>query len=1061
MDGQAKTVQESKNEKNNDMKQCYRVFGTVFVMLFVAAIPLMAQQQTITGTVRDANSGTVLPGVNVVVKGTTTGTATDANGKYTLSVPGEADSLVFSYIGYQSKAVAINGMTTINASLEPTVQSLKNVVVTAFGLKQQTPSLGYEVPQIDNQQVTETKQTNVVAALQGQFAGVNVTSTGGNPGQSARIVIRGINSLDPSADNQPLFVVDGIPVNNSTYSGGLSSEDFGFSNLLSQMNPQDIESISVLKSGAATALYGIRAANGAIVITTKKGTAGKTHFSYTSSVQASDLSKVPKLQKEYMAGWYGKPNYKSYDFPFHAWGPKADTVSGAKFYNNFQDFYRTGLNINNDVSVSGGNERATFYISANNQNQKGITPNTNLDQTSVRLRGDVALLDNLHVSGSANYISSGGRLVPQGHANFSTPQADLLYYPTSISIRPYVKPDGTQYSYTPFLDNPLYKAYHFFMRTNGDRILSNASISYNPLSWLTVNYRIGNDVFSDHRNLTEPGPLGVPNELPLSSTGFVQEYSIKSSQVTSTLLVTAKKQFASKWQTELTVGNDIFANRYYRLTVEGSDFNIPEFYDLSNTSTITTSDATIRKRVVGVYGDFKVNYDDMAYLTVTGRNDWSSTLPVNNRSFFYPSASGSFILSRAVSLPDVFSFAKLRASYAIVGKDAPPYVTGITYSSASGFPFRGRAGITKDNTLGDPNLKPEKTNSFEVGTDLRFFKDRLSLSLTWYKQISKDQIFHVPVSNTTGYTEFVTNAGQINNQGLELTVSGFPVQTPNFSWQIKANWTKNNNKVISIQKGIDSIELQGSSYSYGGSVIEKLIPGMPYGVILGTSYKRYYADPSKEDPLHIDKNAPLLIGPDGFPVVDYNYKILGNATPKWTAGITNSFSYKNLDLSFLVDIKKGGDMFNTPAAFFAAQGTLPITAKRDQSMVFQGVNADGTPNTTKVWLGQGVGPDGTNYGDGYFRNVYRLVDSNFVEDASWVRLQYVSLSYNLPRSIYKSTPLNNVSISLTANNILLWTPYSGFDPESSQYSADSNTQGFQGRTTPQVRSFTASIRFGF
>ncbi|HKI45347.1 MAG TPA: SusC/RagA family TonB-linked outer membrane protein [Balneolales bacterium] len=1043
------------------MKQRYKVLSTVFLLLFVAVFPIMAQQKTISGTVRDANSGMVLPGVNVVIKGTTTGTATNPNGKYTLNVPSNADSLVFSYIGYQSKSLAIKESNVINVSLSPTVESLNNVVVTAFGLKQQTPSLGYEVPQIGSQQVAETKETNVVQALQGQFAGVSVTSTGGNPGQSARIVIRGINSLDPGADNQPLFVVDGVPVNNSTYSGGLSSEDFGFSNLLSEMNPQDIESISVLKSGAATALYGIRAANGAIIITTKKGVAGKTHFSYTSSVQASDLSKVPKLQKTYLAGWYGLPNYKSYDFPFHAWGPKADTVQGAKFYNNFQDFYRTGLNINNDLSVSGGNQRATFYLSANNQNQTGITPNTKLVQTSVRLRGDVALLDNLHITGSANYISNGGRLVPQGHADFETPMADLLYYPTSESIYPYQKADGTQISYTPFLNNPLYEAYHFFMRTNGDRVLSNAAIKYDPLSWLTINYRIGDDVFSDHRNLVLPGPLGVPNELPLSSTGYDQEFAIKSSQFTSTLLVTARKQISQKWQTELTVGNDVFANHYYRLMVKGDNFNIPQFYDISNTSTITTSDNTIRKRVVGVYGDLRVNYNDLAYLTLTGRNDWSSTLPVNNRSFFYPSASGSFILSKAVKLPDVISFAKLRASYAIVGKDAPPYSTGVTYESTPGFPFRGRAGITKNNTLGDPNLKPEKTNSFEFGTDLRFFNDRLSLSATWYKQISRDQIFPVPVSDATGYSVFVTNAGQINNQGLELTVSGFPVQTPDFSWQIKANFTKNDNKVVSIRQGIDNIQLNGASSSYGGAVIEQLIPGMPYGAILGTTYKRYYADPSKENSLTVDKNAPLLIGPDGFPEVDYNYKIVGNATPKWTAGITNNLSYKNFNLSFLVDIKKGGDLFNTPAAYFAAQGTLPITATRDQFKVFKGVHADGTPNTTKVWLGQGVGPDGVNYGDGYFRNVYRKVISNFVQDASWVRLQYVTLSYNLPKSIYKNTPLDRIGISLTANNILLWTPYPGFDPESSQYSAASNTQGFQGRTTPQVRSFTASINFGF
>ncbi|HKJ30403.1 MAG TPA: SusC/RagA family TonB-linked outer membrane protein, partial [Balneolales bacterium] len=866
------------------------------------------------------------------------------------------------------------------------------------------------------------------------------------------IVIRGINSLDPSANNQPLFVVDGVPIDNSSNTGGVGSQDYSTTNMAADINPDDIASISVLKSGAATALYGIRAANGAVIITTKHGRAGKTRVNLTSSAGIQQVDMYPKLQKQYLAGWYGKPDYGNYPFPFHAWGPAADTVSGAKFYNNFRNFFAQGgpgLKVNNDFNVSGGNDKATFFVSAAHLHQRGVVPNTFWNRTNGKVSGNVAIADNFHVNGSINYIFTKNR-------NAYQPLRELVYYPTSEDVRHYLKSDGTQYSYTPWLDNPIYAAYHHYQNGNVNRMIGNVGLNWQLTDWLDVNYKLGDDFYNDSRKAILPGPQGIKGEIPLDAFGNVQEISMNNKDITSSLIVTAKKQINKKWSTTVRVGNDVYSHKYYRLYTEGSNFAIPNFFNLSNASTITSSEYTLRKRVAGVYGDFKLNYNDMLYLSVTGRNDWSSTLPKNNRSFFYPSVSVGYIVSKMFKLPKFMDYAKLRASWAKVGKDAPAYATGITYVSPSNFPFKGLTGVTKSDVLGDPNLKPEMTNSFEAGTDLRFINNRITLNFTYYNQDSKDQILHVPISNTTGYTTFVTNAGEIRNHGVELTLSVRPVEKQNFSWDISGNFTKNNNKVVSIRKGIDSIILNGALYTYGGNVYQELFPGMPYGNIVGTSYKRYYKNPANENPLTVDKSRPLLIGPDGFPERDLTYKIIGNVNPDWTANITNNFRYKNLDLSFLVDIKQGGDVVNQPAAFFAAQGTLPITANRSKEVVFKGVTADGKPNTKKVYLGQGM-HNGVNYGDGYYRNIYRKVGANFVQNASWVRLRNLSLTYHLPSEAIHSIGLSRASLSLTGYNLLIFTPYNGFDPESSAFGAGSNSQGLQGRGTPSLRSYTLTL----
>ena len=1018
------------------------------VLLLLGGGAAHAQDRTVTGTVTDGSTEAPLPGVNVTVPGTSMGTTTDVSGRYELSLSQEADSLAFSFVGYQRATRAIDTRTVINVTLQPTVAQLGDVVVTALGVERKQRSLGYAVQEVSGAEIAGTQESNLIDALQGQVAGAQITSTGGSPGQSTRIVLRGVTSLDPGADNQPLFVVDGIPISNETFSGGRGSGGFAFSNGAVDINPEDIESVSVLKGPSAAALYGVRAANGAVVIETKNGQPGETRVTYSSSMGFQRVGKYPPQQTEFMDGWRGDFGY--FSFPsFHAWGPKADTIPDAQFYNNYENYFERGgmgRRFTNTLAVSGGTERSTFRLSMNYGDHKGVIPEAGNETVSAKASGQLDVRDNLRVSASAKYANAQGTKLP-----VDAQLGQLMYYPTSVDVtRKYKNEDGSQFSPLPFLDHPIFVAQNHNLENNRDRFIGTLAVNYTPAEWLTVNYRFGNDLYQSGRDEVIPGPLGVRDgENAISSVGSLSREKITNRELTSTLRLTATRTLADGLDAELSVGNDVFDSDYDRVSVNGSDFGTPRFFDLSNTSNISTSEAQAERRVIGVYGDLTLEYQDYLFLTLTGRNDWSSTLPEDNRSFFYPSASLGFVFSDVVDLPTFFDYGKVRVSASEVGKDADPYETNIAFTS---FPFKGQTLETQANVLGDPNLKPETTLAFEVGTDLRFLDERVRLDVTAYQSNSRDQIIQVPISEAIGFDAFVTNAGEIRNRGVEVTAGLTPVETEEFSWDATLNWSMNDNEVISIREGVESITLFGSSYSYGGSLTMQLRRGLEYGNLYGSVYDRYYANPDDEQEFIVDGSRPRIIDPStGYyrPSGD-GFKVIGNVQPDWTGSVQNTFSYRNLTLSALVDIKKGGDLYNQAAAFHASQGTLPITANRDEEVAFSGVSPDGSPVTTTVVPGQD-----------YYRNVYRRVAENFVEDASYIKLRNIQLSYQLPQSLMRNTPLQRASIGVGARNLLLWTPYDGFDPESRQYDADSNTQGFQGLRTPAVETYTVKLNLTF
>ncbi|MGK7395737.1 MAG: SusC/RagA family TonB-linked outer membrane protein [Candidatus Cyclobacteriaceae bacterium M3_2C_046] len=1019
---------------------------------------LFAQDQSISGKVTAQSDGSPIPGVNVVFKGTNLGTITDLDGNFQLNVPETDGTLVFSYIGMTTKEVPINNRSVVEVQLKADVRQLNEIVVTSFGIEQEKKSLGYATQELQKEEITKTKQPNLINAMQGQVAGVQISNSGGAPGQSARIIIRGVNSLDPSADNQPLFVVDGVPIDNSTVESPGTPR--GMSNRVADINPNDIESVNVLKGAAATALYGVRAANGAVIITTKKGKAGRIKVDFSSSVGGEDINNFPDFQQRYGQGFSGA--YQPTSF-WPNWGapiPAARVIDpDHQYYDIFRDGTQTGLTFDNTISVSGGNENSTFYASVSNLDQQGTIPNSDWGRTSAKVAGTVTS-DQFKFSGSLNYTNSGGNRVPHDR-HFET----LMYWSSTQDVTDYIKPDGTQRAYST--DNPIYSSEFWTYEDDVNRVIGNVNFEYSPLEWLSFQYRIGTDTYSDSRQEILPGPLGVVDEIPLSSTGFIREDRINSRDINSTLNITLQGDLTDRLSTTLRLGNDIFDRRFKRLSSFGGEFVIPQFYNLSNTTDISTNQFISERRLVGLYGDLMLNYDDFLFLNITGRNDWSSTLPKANNSFFYPSFNLGFIFNDIMGLPSWFSYGKLRASYAEVGKDAPPYSTAVTYTapvnSGGGeiFPLNGQVGFTRSNQLGTPELKPERTTSYELGAELRFFENNIGIDFTWYQSNSADQILSVPVSNATGFTSLITNAGEIRNSGFELVLNATPLQINDFRWDIRLNLSRNWNEVVEIREGIESIFV-GSQFGYAGSTVNmQLIEGDPFGNIYGRSYERYYADGQPENLRYLDRDLPLLIDDTGFPEINSDQLILGNVTPEWLGGISNTFSYKSIDFSFLIDWRTGVDQFTQFGNFFSAFGILDYSLDRNAVVVFDGVTSDGSPNTQQVWLGQGIGPDGNNYGAGFWRNRYRGSSENFVQDASFLKLRNITLTYNFPSSLLNVLPISNGSFSLAANNLILATPWEIFDPESFSAGAGSNAIGFTGLAYPGTRSYFATLNLSF
>lgn len=1028
-------------------------------MLLLICVPLhsFSQTKTVTGKVT-GEAGVAVPLATVHEKGTNNTVTANANGEYSIQVKGKNPVLLFTSVNFQPKEMAIGNQSVINVQLGAATDQLSEVVVTALGIKRQKRSLGYSAQSVDAKEITESHQPNLINALQGKVAGVTITSTGGGPGQGANILIRGVNSLN--LGTEPLFVVDGIPIDNSTSDqgtgGGLPAS---MPNRAADLNPEDIESVNILRGGAATALYGLRGANGVVVITTKSATSGKFRVNYSATYGIDQVDKFPEVQSRFSQGYKGE--YDSTSF-WPEWGPtveeakKLDPTHPDKLFNQYKRGYINGNQFRNTLGFSGGTEKASMSSSLSYFKQNGTIPFTWYQDISVRLNGKLKFNDKFSLGSSFYYINTDGNFYDANRFN-----ENLSYWSPRWDVRDYLKPDGTQKTYGN--NNAWWATSTDKFRSNVDRIIGSLDFTYNFADWITATYRIGMDYYSDKRTGTAPGPKGVPGEIvgaDDNGMGFIGQYRNSYRQINSNFMVSLNHDWSEKFTTTLRVGNDVLDRSRDLIAATGSELAVYNLYNLNNAKVQNVGQYNQQYRIIGAYGEFTASYDKYLYLTLTGRNDWTSSLEKENRSFFYPSASLSWIFSDMFKMPSWFTNGKFRASLAQIGKDASPYSTSVVYVP-TGSPINQVIMWTRNNAAGVKDLKPELTTAFEVGTDLNFFSNRLGLNFTWYKSNSKDLIMDVSTAPGTGFTSITLNAGEIQNKGVELTLRGKPVEGKNFTWETLINFSANKNKVVSIYKDLEYIP-GGSSFGYGGSSPSFLYrPDYSVGDIYGTYYQRYY-DGKTPDPLRTDKTLPMVIGSNGFPVRASGSKILGNSMPDWIGSISNTLRYKNVVLSFMFDTQQGLEKWNQLDNFMSAFGIAKYTENRDQLVVFPGVLADGTPNTKQVYYGQGKGPDGNDYGNGYYRNIYRGVSENFVQDASWVRLRTISLSYNLPGSILKNTFISNASISFTGNNLWLSTKYNGFDPEASDaITGDLASSSQAGFTYPPLKNYLFSINVTF
>jgi TonB-linked SusC/RagA family outer membrane protein len=1085
------------------MKTKFNGFLTLILALLVQVA--FAQEKTVTGVVSDANGP--LPGVTVLVKGTQTGTQTDFDGNYSIKAT-VGSTLQFSFVGMTTVEKVVGASNSINVTMTESSQMLDEVVVTALGISRDKKSLGYSTQEVKGEELSAVKSGNFVNALSGKASGVQIRKNN-NLGGSTNVVIRGNASLTGS--NQALFVVDGVPINNtntnSQYQAQASGNYYDYGNTASDINPDDIESVNVLKGAAASALYGSRAANGVIMITTKKGR--KTDgFGVTINsgvtVGSIDKSTFAKYQTQYGAGygpyydgpggnWYledingdGTPDQTvvytedaSYGAPYdpnllvYQWDsfdPDLPNYQKATPWVNSKNgpitFFETPVTATNSISLDKGFEDGSFRLNYTKFDQTGLMPNSKIIKNNFSMSGTFKVNDKLTATGYANYINTSGKgrnstgyndnivgnFKQWWQTNVDLKELKDAYFSTgrNITWNPADSAPGTP---PIFWDNPYWTRYENYETDTRDRFVGNISLKYDLNDWIDVTGRVATDTYNElqeerRANGSVPANFGVPDSN--GNRGSVDSgYGRKNIQNTETnydFMINFHKDLNENLNLKGIIGTNIRRSQFqsiYASTAGG--LSVPKLYSLQNSTNPLPLPKEIAQKigVDGIYASASLGYKNTLFVDATIRRDHSSTLPKDNSTFYYPSIAGSFVFNKLVN-KDWLSFGKLRLNYAEVGNSAPFDFLYDTYNV--NIP-PGAPSTSVSNTKKNPNLKPETTKSFEAGLEMKFLKNRVGFDFAFYKNNSVDQIFGVPVSRATGYTQKILNAGEIENKGFEISLNGTPVKTDNFNWNINVNWSKNENKVISLEDGIDNLQLG----NFQGGVTINARVGEPYGVIQGTDYTYL--------------NGERVVDPSNGQYIPTSTsdQVIGDTNPDWLMGISNSFSYKNLSFGFLIDIQQGGSIFSLDQYYGLATGLYAETAFTNDlgnpvrnsladggGFINPGVNPDGSVNTTRIRADR--------YGAfGYRRG---LPNAAFVYDASYVKLRELTITYNFSKELVKKTFLTNASVSFVGSN--LWIIHKNLphaDPESGLSSG--NLQGYSTGSLPTTRDFSLNVKLQF
>ncbi len=1076
-------------------------------LLLTVGLHAFAQTRNVTGKIQDEN-GQGYPGAGITVKGTQIGTVSDVNGDFTLEVPDGKNTFVIQAVGYGTKTVTDEGASIV-VKLQPTAKQLEGSVVTALAFKREKRELGYATTTLNNDELTSGQNTSAISGLAGKVAGANITSSTGGPGGSTRIVLRGEKSI--LKNNNALIVIDGVIINNydrTQDASGLAQVDFG--NSANDIDPDEIESMSVLEGPAAAALYGAAGANGAIMITTKAGKrnpskdgkASKMDITYKASYTQSDILKYADVQHQFGQGnLYGgvaddrRENFSwGYQFDGHLrpWGQIIDGKQLVKPYsdqpNNIKSFFNHGKDLNNFVSVSGGTETSTYYLSLSSVNSTGLVPNTFYNKYSVRFNGTTQLSNNFYSGINLNYINTYSRAENSGQGTGSVVDAlyevardipiwELKNYndPSHFYSMQYYDKDGIErYGYYgAYYKNPYWVAKNYDNRNKSDRVLGDFKVGYKKGDF-NVYDRAGVDVTADRSRYNTPVLNSQPTESPFydgltyTNSGGYSQNSYNGFRFTNDLIFTFTHQLSSNFGMNATAGHNMSMSSDESLTGTidpgTNGLVIPNYYSLTNNKgPVAASNTLTQRRVVGVYADLTFNYQRELFLEVTGRNDWSSSLISGHNSYFYPSLNASWVFTERMKGPvkdKVLNYGKVRFGVAGVGNDAIPYANnnaGYSQSAiSSGFgsivpPFNGVPAYQINGTFGDNKLKPEQTRSYEVGTDLSFFKDRLSTSFTYYYSLTHDLITAVPVPTSSGYNFSYVNVGSISNRGIELSMRGAPISTKyGLKWELFGTLSKNKSNVESLTGGVDNVVLGG----YSGMSITAAV-GRPYGTF-------YAADISYEKDPATGKWHAIVDKNTGLPVATSKPVYKGTYNPDFIASWGTDLTYKGLKLHVLFTTKQGGQFYS----------------RNKSNMDFNGTSVESTINNRNplVWANSvnNIAPAGatpiyqtntTKYSpyDYYVNDAPQNLPAQNLINATYIKLQELALSYKIPAKYYSKSPFGSLEAGIFGNNLIIWTAKSNQydDPEETSSGAAGNAQGFNYTARPSMRNYGGYIKVTF
>lgn len=1068
--------------------------------LAIGVIQGAAQVTTVRGIVTTEEDGEPVIGASVIVKGTALGTVTDVNGRFELSgFPPSATRLLISYISLMAKEVAI--APQVSVTLKSDTHLLDEVVVTALGISREKKALGYTAQEVKQDALVQGKDNNLLNSLSGKIAGVRITNTQGDVG-SSRIVIRGETSI--AGENQPLFIVDGIPVDNSQLNARSSGRDF--KNAIADLNPEDIKTLTVLKGPNAAALYGARAAHGAIVITTKGGDKRQKGIGITlhSSTQVSFVATLPEFQNLFGQGAGGRFSYVDgkgagvNDGVDESWGPRLDigllipqfdspldadgnrvATPWVSHPNNVRDYFRMGISTNNGISVARGDDKYQFRVGYNYEKQVSIVPDAGTNKTNISLNTDYHLAKWIVVGATANYIvytapSLPGSATPSGsNVRSNSPMLQFLWFGRQVDTNS-LKADYTRNWNSSYYDNPFWSASYNTQSQERHRLIGDLHAEFRLTDGLNVRFRTSTDWYNDRRkSKVKWGSAGAGS--PYGS--YAEDaYTVKENN--TEVLATYIKQLNKNWGIDALLGFNVRNKQYENNYQAAPRLAVADLYTLTNSrDPLTSSNDFYRLRQYGLYGSIQLDYRRWAFLNITGRNDWSSTLPVDNNSYFYPSVTASVLLSEAFGWRSkAVNYLKIRGGWSQVGADANPYQLATVFTSET--VFNGNP-LQSSSTIGmNPNLKPEKTSSIEAGFEAAFWDNRLCLDFTYYKTDSRNQILKLATTAASGYTSQVRNAGHIRNRGYEIQLGAVPIQTSKgFRWNLDLNYGANSSKVVKLDDEglITSYQL----YSSGIQILASV--GEAYGTLFGTSYVR-------------DANGNVVVDANGLPKISTTNKTLGKFTPDWTGGISNTFSYRSLSLSFLIDASVGGSIFsntnktgkytgvlaNTLSGRDAEHGGLwyytaamgnnvrlpesPSYSVSSDGLYYAQVNGQSTRVYQDGIMVEGVTESGSKNeevvsAEKYYHRIYSIAEAN-VYDASYVKLREVALSYRLPRLWTQKLHLQEASVTLTGRN--LWTIYKSvpnIDPESALTTG--NAQGVEAYSLPTTRSFGVNLSVKF